>query len=270
MGHISILLKTLPLHAQISKLKHLVLTIFLTFIAFGSLHAQIDLQGEYVNAKLITAHYTLQFPFGDAKDRFGFNNRIGAEFNYKFKKNLLFGFNLSFMFGGKVKEDSILNPILNSSQQLTGVSTGNPEIYGLFERGFSSFIQFGKVFSLAPNKNSGIMFLGGIGYIQHKIFIQVSEDEIPQLDKDYKTGYDRLSGGPALSQFLGYLFLDNNKYVNFYAGVEFIQGFTKLRRNWVFDAMNADASGRVDLFLGVKLAWIIPAYTAPQGTFYFD
>ena len=90
------------------------------------------------------------------------------------------------------------------------------------------FLSGGYVFPvLSPNPNSGIIVSGGIGILQHKILIDFRDAQIPQLGEEYKKGYDRLSYGLALNQFVGYVFFGNKKLINFYAGVELTQAWTK-------------------------------------------
>jgi hypothetical protein len=62
-----------------------------------------------VNAKLISGSYTFQIPLADMADRFGSNNNIGAGFTFKMAHNFLLGGEANFLFGGNIKEDTILN-----------------------------------------------------------------------------------------------------------------------------------------------------------------
>jgi hypothetical protein len=82
--------------------------------------------------------------------------------------------------------------------------------------------------------------------------------------------YDRLTNGLCLSQFLGYTNFSNSRRINFYAGLEFMEGFTKNRRNYNFDTAMKDDASRLDFFLGFKLGWIIPLYKKVPKEYYYD
>jgi hypothetical protein len=94
---------------------------------------------------------------------------------------------------------------------------------------------------------------------------------MPQLDKTYRKGYDRLTGGFYLSQFIGYMYLDPKKYINFYVGIEFHEGFTKGYRPWQFDINAPDKKSRIDGMAAIKVGWIIPAYRKEKvEQFYYN
>ena len=110
----------------------------------------------------------------------------------------------------------------------------------------------------------------GVGLIQHKIRIEVIGNNIPQLSKEYKKGYDRLSNGLLLTQSVGYLYLSTNRLLNFYIGVECMEGFTQSRRSFDYDLMKQDTKKRLDVLYGGKIAWILPLYKkAPQSFYYY-
>jgi hypothetical protein len=83
---------------------------------------------------------------------------------------------------------------------------------------------------------------------------------VPQLTGNYKKGYDRLTNGLAINEFIGYQMLSTNKRVNFYFGFEFTQGFTQSRRDFDFDTRSADTQKRFDSLMGIRAGWILPFY----------
>jgi hypothetical protein len=117
--------------------------------------------------------------------------------------------------------------------------------------------------------NSGLVLNMGVGLIQHKIRIEVIGNNVPQLAKAYKKGYDRLSNGLLLSQDLGYLYLSDNRLLNIYFGFECMEGFTQSRRSFDYDKMQRDTKKRLDILYGVKIAWILPVYGSrgPKGVY---
>jgi len=112
------------------------------------------------------------------------------------------------------------------------------------------------------------VWLGG-GYMQHKINIYDVGKNVPQLNNDFKKGYDRLTGGFGLNQFIGYLHLSNNKIANFYAGFEFNQAFTKGMRGYQYDLMKEDNIKRTDIQIGFRIGWILPLYKRLNEYYYY-
>ena len=64
--------------------------------------------------------------------------------------------------------------------------------------------------------------------------------------------------------------MGNSKLLNFYAGFEFVQGFTKSQRDWIFDEMRKDNSNHLDLFYGIKVGWILPIYNRAPDKYYYN
>ena len=243
-----------------------IIFIFLSSLLFLSTNAQVNIKDSTVFTPLISASYSYQWPGGDLVNRFGSNSSIGAAFMIKTKSNWIFGIDGNFIFGNNVKEDGILDNISTGNGQIID-ENGNPVDIGFFERGFLTSLKFGRLFSLfGPNKNSGVVIIGSVGLLQHKIRI---ESDVPQLQDEYKKGYDRLTNGLALSEFIGYLYLGNKRTLNFYAGFEFTQAWTQNRRSYNFDTMKKDETKRIDLLSGIRFGWIIPFYKRVPDEYYY-
>lgn len=221
-----------------------------------------------VNAKLFSINYCAQIPGGDLANRFGSSYTFGANFLFKINKNWLLGAEANYLFGAKVKEDSGIYALANANRTFTA-HDGSVGMIDLNERGYMLSAKFGKIIrAFGSNPNSGIMLLGGVGFIQHKIKIIDVFSNLPQLDGEYRKGYDKLSNGILLSQFAGYSHLDKNKLINFYIGLEVMEGFTQNRRDWDFTEMKKDDSKYFDLLLGLKAGWILPFYGRDIQQFY--
>jgi hypothetical protein len=91
---------------------------------------------------------------------------------------------------------------------------------------------------------------------------------VPALEGDYLKGYDRLTSGFCLSEFVGYQLLSNSRLLNFFAGVELYQGFTRSRRDWNIDQVKKDDSPRLDLLSGIRVGWVLPLYRRAPKEFY--
>ncbi len=242
------------------------LSICILFLAVN-LVAQVSVKDSAIYTPYIGVSYGYQFPEGNMYKRFGNSSSIGLNLDFKTKKQWTFGINGCYFFGKDVKEslfDSIATPsgaIINGNGEFADVR--------LYERGFTASLTAGRLFSFKrPNPNSGIMFSVGAGFIQHKIRIETIGNNAPQLSKQYKKGYDRLTNGFLLSQNLGYLYLSDNRLVNFYIGFECMQGFTQNRRSYDYDLMKQDTEKRVDILYGGKFAWILPMYKRAPQEFY--
>jgi hypothetical protein len=230
--------------------------------------AQQNVKDSMLNIPMIGLHLSGQLPYGDMMNRFGPSGSAGVPFFYKTKKNFVFGFEFSFFFGAKLKED-ILAKLRTMEGTITN-SSGNPGRERLNERGWNLYLSFGKLFPvLGPNKNSGILALIGGGYMLHKIYITDIGRNLPQINGDYKLGYDRLTGGPALTQFIGYLYLGNKRFANFYGGFEVYEGFTNGLRGYQYDLMASDNHKRLDILVGLRAGWIIPLYKKVPKDFYY-
>ena len=222
---------------------------------------------------MIGLSYAFQIPKGDLKNRFGFNSSTGIHFLNKTKKNWIWGVDWTFTFSpqSQVKESLALFDSINTTNGNVVDANGEYATLLFYERGWTSTLKFGKLFPIwGQNKNSGICLLTGLGYMQHKIRIEDKFNRTPQLNKEYRKGYDRLSSGLMLSQFVGYLYLGNSRLLNFYAGFEVMAGFTKNRRSFNFDTMEQDTKQRIDIYLGPRLGFILPLYKKMPNDFYYD
>ncbi len=250
--------------------------IFKTYIVITALLLSklINAQTTYfrdttLNGSLITIGFGYHFPGQDLANRFGNNASIELGLTEKLRDNWLIRANGSFLFSDKVRENNILKNITNSNDFITNVN-GMPGDIRIAMRGFNLNLSAGKIWGQKNNQNAGLTTLFGLGFLQHKIHINVINNDIPQLEKQYLKGYDRLSNGALLSQYIGYTYLSPKDLVNFYVGLEFIQAFTKNRRDINFDTMMKDETPRLDLLFGIKAGWIIPIYHQPSQIEYYD
>lgn len=216
----------------------------------------------------IGVSYGYCIPGGDMSKRFGNASVLGLNTHYKTSSNWIFGFSGSFIFGGDVKQDKLFDQISTSNGQIIGLDGLFADVR-VFERGYMAGVTVGKLISFKkPNPNSGITITATAGFIQHKIRIEAIGNTVPQLRNEYKKGYDHLTNGFQLTEFIGYTYFSNRQLINFYGGFEFMQGFTSNRRDYNFDNMTGSDKNRLDLLYGFKLGWILPLYKKKPAAFY--
>ena len=244
--------------------------IFILLLSSGFVFGQRNLRDSSINTLIIGINYKLDFPAGDFADTWGLHSSIGLDANYKFKNNLTLGFNKGFLFGNTFLQPEIFDDLLTTEGTITNLN-GLPANVLFLLRGWNSHINVGYVFNqLGNNPNSGLWINAGAGFLMHKIRIESIYDPLPQLQGDYAKGYDRLTYGFSTSQFIGYLFQADRRFLNFYAGFEFIQGFTQNRRAYNFDLGGPDNTSKFDFLYGLKVAWMVPIYKRAPKEFYID
>ena len=247
------------------------LVIILFLASCFSMQSQVDVRDSAVAAFIPNIAYSFQFPGGDVANRYGVNSTIGGGLMYKTKKNFIISGDVNFIFGNQIKNaDSILSMVETESGHIID-GNGVYTLYALYERGYSINFRVGKVFkALRANPNSGLFLMVGAGYLCHRLKIDNQDNTAPQISGDYAKGYDRLTGGLNLNQFIGYYFMGRSRVANFYAGFEFYQAFTKSKRDYVFDLMQKDNNKYVDFFFGIKVAWMIPLYNRAPDPYYYQ
>ena len=176
------------------------------------------------------------------------------------------------MFGNQVKIPGMFSKLVDSYGNITDV-TGEIASVSVGMRGFNANVMVGKVITvLSPNENSGIFIHGGIGYMQYRARIETPHQVIPLIEKNYRKGYDRYTTGVNFHQFVGYAFMANSGFLNFYGGFYIQEGLTKNRRDIFFDEPDVPVSKelRLDLQYGFKVGWFIPIYKRKPKDYYFD
>ncbi|MBK9283864.1 MAG: hypothetical protein IPM51_06030 [Sphingobacteriaceae bacterium] len=230
------------------------------------INAQID---STIAIPMVEIHFGGHLPGADLSERFGPNLNAGGSFMYKTKKNYLFGVESNYFFGRNVKEDVLVN--MRGSGGFVIDNEGYPADLRVTERGIGIHLIAGKVFHvLSANPNSGLVFSLGAGYMQHKIHLYDAQQRVAAVSGDLKFGYDRLSNGISFSQFVGYLFMSENKMLNFFAGFEFYEGLTSSVRKLNYDTGLPDTKKRMDVLYGLRLGWVLPLYKKRPQEYYYN
>ena len=222
--------------------------------------------GKYRNSVLFCANYGRQMPVGVLSKRFGASNSVGFTTAYKFGNNFQVQAGINTFFSGKVKENGIFDSMIGSSGFLMDVNGTFAEVK-LYERGYHWHIDFGKIIPVSRfDKNSGILITGGLGFMQHKIKFTFQRLVLPQLENDNYKGYDRLTNGLMARAFVGYQRIDPDAMLNFVAGFELLNGFTKNRRSYNYDTRMQDNTSRNDLLVGFKVGIMVALSGRQAGT----
>jgi hypothetical protein len=246
-------------------------TLLFLLIAHQGL-TQRNVKDSIISSPLLGFQYGGNATQGDLADRFGYLNHVGILAGYKTSKNWFWGIDANYHFGSRIR---IADPLAELRDSKGNITDQNGDIANVFltARGFNANIAVGKLIPvLSPNVNSGILIHGGVGYLAYKLRIDTPDHVVPQIELDYRKGYDRLTNGINFHQFIGYLFLANRGFVNFYGGFYAQEGLTRNQRSIFFDTPNVPVSKaqRLDIQLGFKLGWIVPVYKRVPKNYYID
>ncbi len=209
------------------------------------------------SALLLNLNFGGQLPAADLADRFGFNLMVGPGFDWLTEQNWIFGVESHLMFGENVKEDPLLilrtpeGDLIGRDQQLATVV--------LRQRGLYVGVHTGKLITFGQ-KRSGLRLTVGAGMLRHWIRLQDDTQTVPQIAGNYRKGYDRLTGGLATSQFIGWQHLGRLKRSNWCVGIDLSQGFTTSLRDWDYNDRKKLDNKRLDLRFGLRATWTLPFY----------
>ena len=249
-----------------------IVTLIFVFTIFSSLSAQKLEETKIGNLDpgfIIGFSYGVNLPGGDLANRFGQNFKVDITPTYYFyNSNLSIGIEASYIFGTKIKDNPLSN-LFSYDDQIISVDNSFASLY-LSERGAMLGGLISKIIPLNSNRRSGIRLELGAYAFRHWINYKTELGTIPQLQDEYVKGYDRLTGGFSVKEFIGYQYLKRDNKVSFYAGVEFVQGFTKSLREFNYNLAQYDTNKRKDYLFGFKFGWILPIYISknPEEIYY--
>jgi hypothetical protein len=223
-----------------------------------------------IRVPMLSVSYSFQLPAADMAKRFRANSNMGVHFLWKTRKNFLWGAEWNMFFGKSPRETEMFDSIKTSNGNIID-RNGEYALIRLYQRGHTATLRIGKLFPLSSrNRNSGLFFLLSAGYIQHKIRIDEIGRRTPQLNPDYKKGYDRLTSGFLTGISAGYLLITNSRYFNGFVAAELWPGFTQSRRSYNFDTMSRDTQKRLDILYGFRIGFILPLYPKVPNEFYYN
>jgi hypothetical protein len=246
--------------------------LFFVFLLNYDTLSQLNLRDSTISMPWFAVHYGGNWSQKDLLQKFGYLNHLGFFAGYKTNKNWIWGIDANFIFSEKVKLTGLYDHLRDSNGNISDVN-GDIAIVVTQARGLNANLSIGKVIPvLSVNKNSGIYIHAGLGYLTHKIRTETQEHVVPQIELEYRKGYDRLVSGINFHQFIGYAFLGNTSLIKFYAGFYAQQGFTQNLRDIFFDQPEIPVSQATmkDFQAGFRLGWFIPIYKRKPKDFYFN
>lgn len=246
-------------------------TLLFTFVS-SKIEAQRNVKDSIIGTPWIAVNYGVNWPHQNLANKYGFLNHIGLMAGYKTKKNWFYGFDGNFIFGNQVHLNNMFSNLIDSKGTITDINGDIAKVV-VTARGLNANIAIGKVFPVfSPNSNSGIYVHGGVGLLAHKYRIDTQDQVVPEIELNYRKGYDQLSMGPNFHEFLGYAFMANHGLINFYGGFYAQQGLTKNMRTVFYNTPDTPVSKKtmIDIQVGAKLGWFIPFYVRKPKDFYID
>jgi len=239
----------------------------LAFCIAGKSFAQSVKKDSASSGVLVDMSYMAQFPAGNMVQRFGYSNDIQLAAYYKFSNDWMVGLQGSTIFGNRIKAN-VLDSIATSDGGIIA-NDGNYTNVNYFERGYDIQVTVGKLIPLhKKNLNSGVLLMMSSGYLRHHIRIETPSDWVPQVSGSYEEGYERITAGVCVTEFAGYQYISKNRIINFFAGLEFTQGYTK-SLEYDFDLMEKNTTLRYDLLNGVRVGWILPILRKPTNNVFY-
>lgn len=209
--------------------------------------------------------YSFNTPYGDLSERFGVHSELGLNLNIeKGKFHLVNSFN--YIFGGNVKDSTIFSQLANS--QATLISSEN--IYGevfVYQRGYNVFS--GLAYEVWKNNYLSLRVQAQIGYLNYRTRIEVTNNDVPQLSRDYVRGYDDMMHGLAFREFVGIYYSGDRSLSNFFIGAHFTHSNTNSVRNYSYRTFGPYSLQSKDYYLGLQAGWILKVGNRTTNRYYF-
>ena len=216
-----------------------------------------------------TFNYDYQIPIGNLANTFKQNSAVGASYFLENNNNITLGIEGSYMFASDIKQSNIFDNISTSNGAIIG-GDGYYANINVMQRGFYSHLFAGYAFHVDEDNLSGVYIAQGIGYLQHQIFIDTKNQNVPQLNEEMKKGYDRFSDGFSTKFYIDYKYYHKKGRFQISAGFNYTMAYTKNRRAYDFanNTYYADEKN-LDQLLGSRIEIIIPIQRKNQEEFHY-
>lgn len=232
-------------------------------IVFLNIHAQENKQSAF------TFNYNYQIPIKNLTDIYGNNSAVGASFFLEKNNSMIFGIECNYMFAPNVNESNIFNNISTSNG---AIIDGNGYYANInpMQRGLNTYLFTGYAIHLQKSNLSGIYVYQGFGYLQHQIFIDTKNQNIPQLNEEMKKGYDRLSYGFSTKLSIDYKYYHKKGRLQLSSGLNYTISHIKNKRTYNFAANEYYSKEKTwDQLLGFKIELIIPINRKNKEEFHY-
>lgn len=225
-------------------------------------------KGNYLILKAGGGYYSTA---GDLAKRFPHFAGIPVGLYYKSKSSWTTGLDWSPFLSNRVETRGLFGDMLGPSGELID-QNGFSTIIRYYMRGYSFTGRVGRLINLDKGGRFGHLEISaGAGFMQHRIKMRFDARLSPQLEGDYRYGYDRLTNGLQLVQNIRWHYL-NPETISLFAGFDFGQGFTQNRRNWNYSEYRQDDDRRLDSYFGFSAGILIPVSLkrGQENPRYFD
>lgn len=234
------------------------LTLLFCFLIVSSVMAQ----DEKISNINLQSGYIAELPSGDLSERYGANSHF--EFRLEYLKNSSYAFFLKggIRIGEQVNED-VLSSIRTENGFVLGVNGFYADVFGR-KRGFDIGIGADKVFTVFKNdKFDHFLRIGGaVVRANHWIKLVDDSQAVPQILENYSELYDRYVSGWGIEENITFQYNTASNNAAFLIGIQCSQNFTKEHRA---QYLKVGKANRLDLYFGVRAAYLLPLYGLSQG-----
>jgi len=245
--------------------KHLIKNSLTILLAVGFIYANAQENKQSAFA----FNYNYQVPLGNLSTTFGDNSAIGISYFLEKTSNIFYGIEANYLFGSNIKDSTIFDNITTSTGAIIGAD-GHYANVNIMERGFDAYLFAGYAFHFEDNNLSGIYLSQGLGYLQHLIFIDTKNQNVPQLDENMKKGYDRFTNGISGKLSIDYKYYSKKGKFQISVGINYTTAYTKIQRAYNFAENSHYPSGRKwDNLQGFKVEVIIPIRRKNEEKFHY-
>lgn len=240
-----------------------VLVIFINLIITCFCYSQENKQSAFV------INYNYQIPSNFFLENFGDNPAIGALFFIEKENNLFFGIEGVYLFGNNIKnQENIFNNITNEDNALIA-SDGYYANVNLSRSGTSTNIFIGYAIHPDIKSLSGFYTSFGLGYIQQKILIDTKNENIPQMNEEYKIGYDKAHHGLFGKLMLNYNYYRKKGGIQITTGINYSIAQVQYSNTYLFNEMRNDKEQYIGSEIGFNIGLIIPIERINQEEFHY-
>lgn len=213
-----------------------------------------------VSQPTISLGYGGHLPMADLEDRFGraLQFSIGGILPVFNKGEVQARF--AYGFGNRVKED-VLAGLRNRDGFIFGSDKFPADIQQKYRSTFSAILIARK---LGKTPLHEVVVGLGPSYLTHKIRVQPDpQQQVPQINGDYRKGYDRLTAGFGITESVSYRYHSPSDAFHLEIAVFSLQHRTQHLRSHDFASVISGTltpltRSRTDIISGVEVRWLIP------------